>query len=130
VKRVVELVNDTLLKRNDGVIGDADFLRANFGAAFRDVAETQTELVAEKFCAGDAVKRVHFEAGNAHEETGAGELVVFVVIAQDVADVLAKKTFDTLAEFLNAVNILLEKFPFRAGARLERRDFFVDLVVP
>jgi hypothetical protein len=52
------------------------------------------------------------------------------VLAKDVADVLAEKTFDALAKFLDAINIELGNLPLGVGARLEGGNFFVDVVVP
>ena len=57
----------------------------------------------------------------------AGPGSIISVLAEDVANVLAEKTFDALAEFLRAFHIALLHFPFDAGARLERRNFRVDL---
>jgi hypothetical protein len=42
---------------------------------------------------------MHFEASGSNEEARAAEVFVFPVIAQDVANVLAEKTFDTFAKF-------------------------------
>jgi hypothetical protein len=73
---------------------------------------------------------MHFEAGDSNEEAWTGELFLFVVFAKDVTDVLAEKTFDALAELLHPVDIELGNFPFGSFARLERRDFLVDTVIP
>ena len=43
--------------------------------------------------------------------------VVLVVIAQDVADVLAQEALDALAEFLHAVDVFLGHAPGAVGAR-------------
>ena len=45
---VVELVDDALFERDDGVVGDVNFFGADFGAAFGDVAEADAEVVFEK----------------------------------------------------------------------------------
>ncbi len=78
---------------------------------------------------GDAVlgvERVHLERGRVDEEPRADELVVLVVIAQDVADVLAEEALDALPELLHAIDVLLLHAPGavrRVGrARLERLD--------
>src|SRR5256885_10191334 len=73
---------------------------------------------------------MHFEAGGANEEARATEGIVFGVVTQNVANVLAEKTFDALAKFLNAVDVALVHFPFDVFSGLERGDFLVDLVVP
>jgi len=73
---------------------------------------------------------MHFEAGDANEKARATEGIAFGVVTEDVANVLAEKTFDAFAKFLNAIDIALVHFPFDVFSRLEGRDFFVDLVVP
>src|SRR6185437_8548416 len=73
---------------------------------------------------------MHFETRGADEKARAAEHVLFVVLAKDVANILAKETFNTLAEFLHAVHIALIKLPRRASSRLECRNLFIDLVVP
>jgi hypothetical protein len=52
------------------------------------------------------------------------------MLAKDVADVLAEKTFDALAEFLDAVDVNLRNFPVRVLLRPERGNFLVDGVIP
>jgi hypothetical protein len=47
-----------------------------------------------------------------------------------MTDVLTKKAFDALAEFLHAIHVKLGDFPLHAGARLKRGDFPVDTVIP
>src|ERR1035437_132618 len=102
---IVELVYYALLQRDDGVIGDVTFFGADFGAAFCNVAEAQAEIFLEKFRAGDAIEGMHFKTGDAHEETGSGELLLLGVVAQHVADVLTEETLDAFAEFLAAVDV-------------------------
>src|SRR5688572_10434060 len=73
---------------------------------------------------------MHLEPGDAHEESGAAELFLFVVIAQDMADILAKKTLDALAEFLHSIDVALVHLPFHVGTRGEGRNLAVDFVLP
>jgi hypothetical protein len=129
-QRIVELVDDTLLERDDGVVRDVNILGADFGAAFGDIAEADAEIVLEQRRAIEGVERMHFEAGDANEEARTAELFLFVVFAKDMADVLAKKTFDALPEFLDAIDVDLRNFPVGVRVRAEGGDFFVDSVVP
>ena len=80
------------------------------------------------------VERVHFQGGDVDQETRADELVMHVVIAQDVADVLAQEALDALAELLDAVHVGLAHAPGAVGsigrARLERLDPLFDPVIP
>ena len=40
-----KVINDSLLKRNYGVVGDVNVFRADLRAAFRDVAKTNTDFI-------------------------------------------------------------------------------------
>ena len=52
------------------------------------------------------VERVHVELGDPHQVAGAGEdRLVVLVVADDVAGVLAQEALDALAELLPALNI-------------------------
>ena len=77
---------------------------------------------------------MHFQRGGVNEEARADEFVVLVVVAQDVADVLAEETLDALAEFLHAIDVLLLHAPGAVGgigrARLELLDLLFDAEVP
>ena len=57
------------------------------------------------------VERVHFQRGGVNQEARADEFVVLVMVAQNVADVLAEEAFDALAEFLHAVHVFLLHAP-------------------
>ena len=80
------------------------------------------------------VERMHLQRGGVDQEARADELVVHVVVAQDVADVLAQEAFDALAEFLHAVDVRLRHAPGavrRVGlARLELLDLLLDAEIP
>ncbi len=58
-ERVVELVNDALLERDDCVVGDPNIFRAHARAAFRDVAEADSMRIFQIFQAVFGVKRIH-----------------------------------------------------------------------
>jgi hypothetical protein len=73
---------------------------------------------------------MHFEASGSNEKARAAETLVFGVIAEDVADILAEETLDTFAEFLNAIDVALVHFPFNAGLGLKGRNLLVDFVIP
>ena len=74
---------------------------------------------------------MHFEAGNANEETGSSELFLLGVVAEDVEQPsLAEEALDALAEFLYTVHVALVHLPLDAGPGLERRDFPVHFVIP
>src|ERR1700687_5108414 len=73
---------------------------------------------------------MHFQAGDAHEEARATELLNFLVIAQHMAYILAKKALTAFAELLDAIDLALIHFPFDVRPRGERRNLFVDAVIP
>src|ERR1700721_262523 len=88
-QRIIELVDDALLQRNDGVVGDVNFFGTDFAAAFGDVAEANAEAILEQAGTIKAVNRMHLEAGDTDEEARTTESLLFVMLANDVADVLA-----------------------------------------
>ena len=62
------------------------------------------------------VERMHLQRGRVDQEARADELLVHVVVAQDVADVLAQEALDALAELLHAVDVGLLHAPGAVGA--------------
>src|SRR5512132_830705 len=73
---------------------------------------------------------MHLQPGDANKETRTTKLLLLFVIAQDMTNVLAKKTFNTFAELLHTIHIALIHFPFNVRARAERRNLPVDSVIP
>ena len=71
--RVVVLVGDALLERDDRVVGDLDVLRADLGAALGDVAVADPAAVLEVLAPVGLVDRVHLEPGRPDEEARAHE---------------------------------------------------------
>src|SRR5438477_4763296 len=100
--RVVRARHDALLERDDAVIGDVDVLGAYVGAALRDVAIAETVLRTDELGPVVRVERVHLERREADEEARTREaLLVLVVVADDVAHVLAEKALDAFVELLD-----------------------------
>src|SRR5918996_844481 len=133
LNRIVMAVRDSLLERNDGVVGDLDVLGADLGAALRDVAIPDPAAVLEVTRAVGPVHRMQLQAGGSDKETRAHERILRLVVAQHVADVLAQEALDALPELLNAVDVLLLPAPVlvrRADRRAERHDLAVHLVIP
>src|SRR5260370_42028129 len=127
---IVKLVDHALFERDDGVVGDVNVLRANLSTTLGDIAIAQAKLILQQAGAVATVERMHFQASDSNEEARAGELLLLVVFAKNMADVLAKKTFDALSKLLHAIHIELGDFPGHAGARFESRNFAVDTIVP
>jgi hypothetical protein len=73
---------------------------------------------------------MHVQPGYANEETRTAKLFLLVMVAQDMANILTEKTFDTLAKLLDAIDVALVHLPFDVWARAEWRNLSVDLVVP
>src|SRR5260370_14602667 len=121
-QRIIVFIHYPLLERDDGVVGDVDIFGAHLGAALGDVAEPEAQFLLQHLCPRDAVKGLHLKRSRAHEEARSAELLLFAVVAQNVADILAEKALNALAKFLHAVHIALVHLPLDAGTRLERRD--------
>ena len=72
---------------------------------------------------------MHFQRRHVNEETRADKFIVHLVIAQDVANILAKKTFDAFPELLYAIDVLL-LHPPRSIGRVRRAWLeFLDLLL-
>ena len=67
-------------------------------------------------------------AADVDQKTRPDKFLVLVMIAQDVADILAKKTLDALAEFLHAIDVLLRHAPGAVGRVGRARLEFLDLL--
>ena len=133
-ERIVELVHDSLLERDDRVVRDGDVLRADLGAALGDVAQADAVLLPQVRDPVFGVERVHLERRDVHQEPRADELVVHAMLPQDVADVLTQEALDALPVLLHPVDVGLIHPPGPVGsigrARLERLDPSLDPEVP
>src|SRR4051812_32062371 len=69
---------------------------------------------------------MHLKRRGVHEEARANELVVFAVLTQNVAHILAEKTLDALAKFLYAFDIGLLYTPSAIGRIGRTRPEFPD----
>src|SRR3989454_8188637 len=97
-------------RRHTRLQGDwsSDVCSSDLGTTLRDVAEADAGRVLDEGRAVDCVERVHVEAGQLDEEARPRERVlVLLVVADDVADVLAEEALDALVELLDAVDVLL-----------------------
>src|SRR6476620_890233 len=80
-QRVVKLINDPLLERNDCVVRNCNVFRTDLGAALGDIAKTDTAGLPEFRSAILDVQRVHFQGGGKHEEARADELFMLMMVA-------------------------------------------------
>jgi hypothetical protein len=64
-----------------------------------------------------AVEGVHLEGGGVDQQPRPDEALVEVVLAQDVADVLAEEALDALAELLHAVDVACAMRQVPSGRR-------------
>src|SRR6266545_329077 len=123
---IVGLGHHPLLERDDGIVGDMDVLRADLGAALRDIAKADSGLGPGQLEPVVGVQRVHFELGDPHDEARAGEgRLVLRVVADDVADVLAQEALDALPELLAPLHVGLghaARAVRLLGTGLEGRD--------
>src|SRR5438132_8668747 len=132
-QRVVVLRDEPLLEGDDRVVGDLDLLGTHLGTALGDVAEAQAGACLDQLEPIVTVEWVHFQRRQADEEARTGkERLVRLVIADHVADVLAKDALDALVELLAAIDVFLEHAPRTVGfarSRPERGDGLRLLVV-
>src|SRR5437667_12002714 len=110
-------IDDPFLERNDGVVGDVNVFRADFRAAFGDVAEANAEGLLEEWSAIDAVHRVHFQGGGLHEECRSRKHLMFVMLAQYMTNILAEKALNALPKLLHPIDVLLIPLPICVGTR-------------
>src|SRR5260370_13384383 len=129
-QRIIVFIHHPLLERDDGVVGDMDIFGAYLSAALGDVAETDAQFLLQHLCSRDAVKGMHLKRSRTDEEARSAKLLLFAVLAQNVADILAEKALNALAKFLHAVHIALVHLPLDAGTRLERRDLLIHSEIP
>src|SRR5665213_2542862 len=77
---------------------------------------------------------MHFQGGGVYQETRTDELVMHMVIPEHVANVLAQKTLNALAELLHAVGIGLRNAPGSVWSigrtHLELRDALLHSIIP
>src|SRR5262245_4617931 len=129
----IEIVGHALLHRNDAVVGDVDVLGTDLRAALGDVAEPDAGVPAHDLRAVDGVLRVHVQAGRLDEEAWPREgALQLLVVADDVADVLAEETLDALVELLDAIDVLLPHAVLAVGVgrlQAQRRHLLGLLVV-
>src|SRR5438094_2427295 len=122
-----------LLERDDRVVGDVDIFRADLSAALGDVAVAEPVLRADEIDAFVCVERMHLERRESDEHPRAGEAsLVVLVVADDVAHVLAEEAFDALVKFLHALDVFLVHPALAVRIlrlRLERRDGLRLLIV-
>jgi hypothetical protein len=108
--------------------------RANLCATFRDIAVSDPVGISELLKAVLSIERVHLQSGDVNQKPWPDEFVVHAVIAQHVADILAKETFYAFPKFLNAIYVLLLHSPCAIGCigrtRRKRFDPFLYLKIP
>src|SRR6266550_4125991 len=73
---------------------------------------------------------MHLQPGNANKEARAAKLLLLVVIAQNVTDILAKKTFNAFTELLHSIDLTLIHLPLDVRARSKRWDLSIDFIIP
>src|SRR5438477_170240 len=106
-QRIIKLVHDSFLERDDGVVRDRDVFGTNFRATLGDVAEADAVSFFQFFRSILSIERMHLQRGDINQVARANELVVLVMFAQNVAHILAQETLDALAKFFHAVDVFL-----------------------
>src|SRR5258708_2859448 len=133
-ERIVPAIGDPVVERDDGVVGDVDLLRTDPRAALGDVAEPDPFRLRQFLQPVLGVERMHLQRRDVGEEARADELLLKMVLAQDVADVLAEEALDALAKLLHALDVRLVHAPGAVGrvgrTRFELLDPLLDREVP
>lgn len=133
-ERVEELVYDALFEGNNGVVSDVDTFGTDFCAAFGDIAEADALRFAQVREPVFGIERMHLQSGGINKKSRADEFTMQVMVAEDMADILAKETLDALAKFLDAIHIALVHAPRAVGsirsAGLKRLDFLLNAEIP
>src|SRR6476619_1272851 len=109
--RIVELVYDALLQRDDRIVGDRDALGTDFRAALGDVAISDAVRGLQVSRALLGIERMHFERCGIDEVPRSDELVEQRMVAEHVADILAEEALDALPELLHALHVDLSHPP-------------------
>ena len=122
-QRIIMAVDYPLLERNDCVVRDRDVLGTDLGAALGDVAVPEAVTLLQLVDAIRGVNRMHLELRCMHEQAGADELFVQVMITENMTDILAQEALDALPELLNAIGVGLTEAPRPIGGiRRTRRE--------
>src|SRR6266545_2701392 len=133
-KGIIKVVHYAFLQRNNSVIGNLNAFRANLCAAFGDVAIADPLFVSQLLGTIRRIERMHLQRSDMDQKPRPNESLVHLVIAQHVADILAKKAFDAFAEFLYTIDVLLLHSPCPVGRirrpRLKWLDCFLHAIVP
>src|SRR5437868_3362018 len=116
------LVHDALLQWNDRIVRYRYALGTHLCATLGDVAVADTLRFTQLLGTVLDIERMHLEGGDMNQKTRADEALEFLVIAQNVADILTEKAFDALSEFLNTVDVRLPHPPCAVG-RIRRARF-------
>ena len=127
---MIIFIYHALFQRDDRVVSDVNFLGTNLSAALCNIAKSQPEFIFQKSYPRDPIQRMHLQRGHSHEETRSAKFIVFIVLAQNMANVLAQETLNALAELLHPVNIFLQHLPLCSRTRLESRNLLVHFVIP
>ena len=109
--RIIELIDHPLLEGDDRVVGDLDVFRADHGAALGDVAVADPLGLLQIGNTIGGVQGMHFQRSAVDEMAWADEFVMLVVVAKDMADVLAQEALDAFPELLYPVDIVLAHVP-------------------
>src|SRR5262249_55960351 len=105
-ERIVKPIHHAFFQRNDAVVRDVDMFRPTPGATFGDVAWADVERVLEEAEPVHGVERMHIQARDADQEarpakrfpsgSRGARFAFHLVLAEHVADVLAKEALDAL----------------------------------
>src|SRR2546423_4791493 len=85
---VIVAINDSLLERNDRVVGDRYVFRTNLGAAFGDVAIPDAIDVLQLVASVEDIQGMHLQLRGVNKQSRTNELLMQLMITQHVTHVL------------------------------------------
>src|SRR4029453_16168300 len=106
-KWIKTFIHDAFFQRNNSVVRDLNAFGTNLRATLGDVAVTDPVSVPQFLNAILSIEWMHLQSGDMNQKARADKFFVHPVIAQNVADILAQKTFDAFPEFLHTIDVLL-----------------------
>src|ERR1700740_2101591 len=105
-ERIKEFSDDSLLQRDDCVVGYRDALRANLCAALGDVAQADAVRGLQFVESILRIERVHLERGCINQKPRTDELIVHRVLAKHVTNILAQEALDAFSKLLNSIDVV------------------------
>ena len=131
---IVRFIHHTFFKRDNGIICDLDIFWTNVRAALCDVAKAYAICLSQLFEPILSVERMHLQRSDMNKHPWTTEHIMEVMFAENVAYILAEKTFYAFPELLDTIYVFLRHPPGPIfgvrWSRLEFLDLLLHAIVP